>query len=866
MPVLFSTLLSRVGNCPVCEIPHDSAEFHPIRLFFGVPFSGRFFLPRKRSHLDEPKGNAASPRLGTKPARRRFPVRRGLVFTDFLPGPLFLYLLVLGMFLPWSLSGQEKSAPQGTQSASSSPESPESSRPSASPLEMPEVTVVGITPIPSVGLPPTHVAGNVQSAEDEDIRRLESLDLPQFLNRQLSDVTIAEFTENPFQPDILYRGFFASPVIGTPIGVSIYQDGVRINEPFADVVLWDLVPRVAIANLDLIPGSNPLFGLNTLAGSLSIRTKSGFTHPGTQIESYAGSFGRKFLEVQHGGSQGHVDWFFGGDFVEEDGWREHSPSNLHQFFAKIGYEEAGTDVDLSYTFGKNKLLGLGLTPESFLATDRASVYTAPDIFQDELHMVTLNARQELTKDWTFAATAYYRGNAIDSQGGDVAEEADQFRGFFFPLDAQALDAEGNIIPAAVDHLVHLKEDQGGATLQLHRNSPLLGKENLFILGASWDYGQSYFTQGNEPGGFTVERIVVPIAPPEAPRFNVRTIDNYGAVYFTDTFSLAPFLHLTPSFRWQWAEVNLAGFGTDDQGLQHDLSGTHVFERPNPAVGITCQPLLWAGIEHPPVEDFTVYFDYNEGFRIPTPVELVGANPAVPVLLPNAFLSDPPLKPVVARTYEAGFRGKLAGLGMQWNVSFYRIDVTNDILFLTVPGPTAARGFFQNVAADRRDGVEVGLKGNWNHLHYYANWSFVNATYQTTATLMTNQGPETIHPGNHIPGIPQQLVKVGLEYEVLPGWFLGADLQYVSTSFLRSDDANRFPVLPEFVVLNLESRYRITSNVEVFALATNVLDQKFETIGMMLPNFFTGEPGGGTVERFLGPGAPIGGWAGLRIRF
>ncbi|WP_174582614.1 TonB-dependent receptor [Candidatus Methylacidithermus pantelleriae] len=773
--------------------------------------------------------------------------------------------LFLFLFLSVPLT-QGHSQPNPSAESDVQASQPASQGSQVSPLELPEVTVVGVTPIPSVGLPPTHVAGNVQSAEDEDIHRLESLNLAQFLNRQLNDVTITEFSENPFQPDILYRGFFASPVIGTPIGISIYQDGVRINEPFADVILWDLVPRVAIANLDLIPGSNPLFGLNTLGGSLSLRTKSGFSHPGTQVESYAGSFGRKFLEVQHGGSQGPFDWFFGGDFVEEDGWRKFSPSNLHQFFAKAGYQEQGTDVDLSYTFAKNKLLGLGLTPESFLAIDPANIYTAPDPFRDELHMVTLNVHQEWAKDWTFAATTYYRGNSIDSLGGDVAENADQFRGFGFPLDAQAFDEEGNIIPAAVLHLVHLKEDQGGATLQFQRDAPFLGKENLFIAGMGWDYGQSYFTQANQPAGFSVERITIPIAPVEAPRFNVRTIDNYGAVYFTDTFSLAPFLHLTPSLRWQWAEVNLAGFGTDEEGVQHDLGGTHVFDRVNPAVGITCQPLLWAGIEKPPLQDLTVYFDYNEGFRIPTPVELVGANPAVPVLLPNAFLSDPPLAPVVARTYEVGMRGKFGEAGMQWNLSFYRIDVTNDILFLTVPGPTAARGFFQNIAADRRDGVEVGIRGSWQKLHYYANWSFCEATYQTTATLMTNQGPETIHPGDRIPSIPQQLAKVGVEYELLPGWLLGADLQYVSTSFLRSDDANRFPTLPEYVILNVQSRYRISPNVEVFALATNVLNERFFTTGMMLPNFFTGTPGGGTAERFLAPGAPIGGWAGLRIHF
>ena len=86
---------------------------------------------------------------------------------------------------------------------------------------------------------------------------------------------------NPFQPDLNYRGYTASPLLGTPQGLSVYMDGVRLNQPFGDVVSWDLIPRQAIASMTLMPGSNPLFGLNTLGGALSIQTKDGRDAPGT---------------------------------------------------------------------------------------------------------------------------------------------------------------------------------------------------------------------------------------------------------------------------------------------------------------------------------------------------------------------------------------------------------------------------------------------------------------------------------------------------------------------------------------------------------------------------------------------------------
>lgn len=80
---------------------------------------------------------------------------------------------------------------------------------------------------------------------------------------------------NPFQPDLNFRGFTASPLLGTPQGLSVYMDGVRLNQPFGDVVSWDLIPRSVIGSIALMPGSNALFGLNTLGGALAIQTKDG---------------------------------------------------------------------------------------------------------------------------------------------------------------------------------------------------------------------------------------------------------------------------------------------------------------------------------------------------------------------------------------------------------------------------------------------------------------------------------------------------------------------------------------------------------------------------------------------------------------
>jgi Outer membrane cobalamin receptor protein len=198
--------------------------------------------------------------------------------------------------------------------------------------------------------------------------------------------------------------------------------------------------------------------------------------------------------------------------------------------------------------------------------------------------------------------------------------------------------------------------------------------------------------------------------------------------------------------------------------------------------------------------------------------------------------------------------------LRWMIAGYRTDLSNDILFVNTPGGLI-NGFFQNIGNTRRQGAELGLQGRWQRLAWYANFSFVNATYQSNAMLQNALGPVPIQPGDRIPAIPQQTVKLGAEYEVLSGWFIGGDLLYASSQFVRGDDNNQLPQVHEYLVVNLNSRYQVTKYVEVFALANNIFDQKYETFGVVNRNFFTG-----ATERFLGPGAPISGWGGIRVRF
>jgi outer membrane receptor protein involved in Fe transport len=712
-------------------------------------------------------------------------------------------------------------------------------------IELETLTVVGSTPIDPKGLPREKVSANVQSVEDEDIQRHESLNLTDFMRRNLASVTANDDQNNPYQPNISYRGYFASPLLGTPIGLSVYQDGVRVNEAFGDTVNWDLIPQVAIANMDVIPGSNPLFGLNTLGGALSVRTKSGFTHSGARAQTYGGSFGRKSFQAEYGGYKGDFDWFFAGNVSEDDGWRPFSHSAVRQAFGKAGWQNETTDVDLSFTFADNKLNGVGPTPDGLYALNPSAIYTARDYTENTLYFFNLQGKHQFNDYLSLAGNSYYRGNTVNtlnSNTGNLEQSCDSLQ----DCQDQGVYPASNLAGRTV-------QDGSGVNLQLIASHPIFEHENQLTVGGGYNGGHSHFTQSGQDGVLNDQRVVLGATPFFA-RVDVKGTNDYYNAFVTDTFSVTPWAHVNSAVSWNKADIHLS----DKMGTA--LNGDHSFERWNPSAGFTLNPLKALDLEKSaPLEELTVYGNYNEGFRAPTPVELTCADPNAPCSLPNSFVSDPSLKPVVSQTFEVGVRGVVSA-ALRWSMALYHSRLSNDIGFVNSTGSNQT-GYFQNVGTTQRQGGELGLNGVWDKLNWYMNYSFVDATYQSAAVLNSALGPVYVRPGDYIPGIPQQSFKMGAEYEILKGWFFGGDLQYASSQWARGDDSNRYPKVQEYAVVNLNTRYQVTKNLEVFAMARNVFDAKYQTFGVMNNNFFTGQG-----ERFLGPGAPIAGWAGLRVSF
>lgn len=287
-----------------------------------------------------------------------------------------------------------------------------------------------VGPLPGLDLTKEQIAGNIQSISAKEIKEAHSLSLADLLNSKLQSVNVNDYQGNPFQMDVSYRGFTASPQIGSPQGLSVFFDGIRVNEPFGDVVNWDMLPMNALGGFDLIPGSNPLYGLNTLGGALTMKTKSGFSDAGVSAEVLTGSFGRKQLQASGGWNNAIKEegsWDTKGDYAAfgainvfmEDGWRDNSPSKVNQAFGKVEWQGERASLAFSTLGVVNKLTGNGTVPQELYREDKSAVFTSPDVTKNKLIQFQIAGAFDVNDTVNVTGMVYHRQSNRRSSTGDI---------------------------------------------------------------------------------------------------------------------------------------------------------------------------------------------------------------------------------------------------------------------------------------------------------------------------------------------------------------------------------------------------------------------------------------------------------------
>lgn len=750
--------------------------------------------------------------------------------------------------------------------------------------------VVPISPAGGAEIEVKKYPGGVSTTSRQDLERNNNATVQDVVQKNVPGAILTDVAGSSFRSQLEYRGFGAGSVNGFPQGLAVYQNGVRINEVFGDVVNWDLIPSNAINDITILSG-NPVYGLNAIGGGASILMKDGFNFQGVEIDVMGGSFGRRQGSAQVGLASDNFAVYWAGETIQEDGWRDFSEGDVQRMYFDIGARGSMVEAHFNLTWADSSAGVATASPEDILDVGWERTFTTPQVTDLNVVMPTLNLAVKATDTLTFSGLAYYRryeSRIIDGNLGEFEDCgavspgnlcADE-DGVLEPLE----DANGNPVPiAAIDEpygvLDRINQDARsyGGTIQAVEKADLFGLKNQFLVGSSYDRGKVAYTTSSEIGTIGEKYVVtgsgIVLAEPDdfAPR-DVDVQTRYFGIYFSDTISLTDQLALTVGGRYNLARIELEDLTGDFPGI----TSNHSFERFNPNVGATYEFL----------PGFTLYGGYSEANRAPTPAELACADPENPCPIESFLTDDPPLEQVVTKSWEVGLRGDNGGAGGQvfrWNLGYFHAMNNDDILF--VSSATTGRGFFLNAGDTLRQGIEAGIEyEREKSFSVYANYSWVRATYETANEFSSPNNPEgepceadpaetciNVSPGDFIPGIPQHRFKAGFDVWLTSKWKAGADLIAASGQYFLGDDSNLLPKLPGYTRVDLHTSYDLTENFQIYGLVNNVFDQRYGLFGTLFdPEEATeaGEPSGYTVESPFGfvPAAPVAAYGGVKMKF
>ncbi len=742
---------------------------------------------------------------------------------------------------------------------------------------LPPVTVVGSTPLAAADLNRDQVPESTRVLTPNDIDRTGIPSLTGALLDNVASVTVNDTEGNAFQPDILFRGFTASPVAGTPEGLAVYVNGARFNDAFGDTVNWDLIPPSAIQSASL-ESANPLFGLNALGGSINLRLKNGFGDATNNVTAYGGSYGRESAILEFSRQVGDFGLYAVGDATHDDGFRQTSTSDLYRLYADLGWRDGGGEWHLGISAAHDTLGNPGATPEQALNANIANIFTAPNVVDNTYLGFNLNGSYKFTATATAQALAYFQtlnqvipngttvevqpcGNGTDLLCNDDGSTVTTYHGQpvtdflhggpYSGLSVQQLDSHAY-----------------GVAAQATESAPLAGLVNYLVAGASFDGSYSKFAGVAEIGGFDpydrefIGPGVVQDQPDEGVNpVRVKSDTRFYGVFATDVLTLAPHLDFTVAGRFNDAQIDL------EDALGGPVHGNHTYDRFNPSAGLT-----WRA-----APSFELYGSYAETNRAPTPLELSCASAAAPCSLLNFFVGDPNLRQVVAHTYEVGLRGHAGQPSLaqwSWNLDGYHTQNTNDIIYeTTVYNPNLA--FYTNAGRTVRQGIEASLRYDGQQLHLKLGYAFTDATFRTPLLLNTNSpaadanGNEQVLPGDRIPGIPRHRSNAVLDYDATPRLTVGGSLVVQSNVYRFGDEANLTQPLGGYAIAEVNASFRPADHLTLFVAVDNAFDKRYYTYGSFGP---VGDvpwpniPGGVSDPRTASPGAPITAYGGLRLSF
>jgi iron complex outermembrane receptor protein len=723
---------------------------------------------------------------------------------------------------------------------------------------------------------PITVPSAVTNVTDADIEREGTAQVQEALQQKVPGVIISDAAGNPVRSEVNFRGFTSSSVSGRAQGLAVYQNGVRINEAFGDVVQWDALPSNAIASMSVV-SNNPSFGLNALGGAISILMKDGFSYQGAEVDVMAGSFGRAQIGVQAGASSGNASIYVASEWINDDSFRDNSDSEIKRFYGDIGLRGSLAEVHFTMTAADNEIGASAAAPIQLLNRSWSNTFTTPQISTPEVYMPTLSATVKATDTLTISGVGYYRNYKNNVIDGNVTELEECDDGGIERLcngddnfvsnaiTGALLEADDFDEPLGSIERLNTKSDSWGVAFEGQEKTPLFGRPNLLIAGVSYDHGKSNYSTSSELAQITPGYIAVGSGVTyrdEENELSPRNLDSentYYGLYFSNALDVTDQLTVTVGGRYNFATIKLE----DNTGDFPGLNATNKYDRFNPMAGLNYK--LFKGV--------SVYGGYSESNRAPTPAELGCAEEEFPCLIESFLTDDPPLEQVVGRTAEVGLRGQgvYYGGNYTWGAGLYRTLASDDILPII---NDTGRIFFVNAGDTLRQGVELSATYETSKWNFYAGYAFVDATLDKCD--QPDGECAFLRQGDRLPGIPRHIFKAGAEYWLTSKWKVGADLVASSNSpFFPnevSDEEGLDALLPGYTRVDLHTSYDITNNIQVYGLVKNLFNQKYGLYGTYFEAEEVSEVDeelggpGFTDSRTISPAMPFAAYGGVKVKF
>ena len=720
----------------------------------------------------------------------------------------------------------------------------------------------------------------------DDINRSGPPDILGALTRTMASVTLQDAQNNPWQPNLVYRGFIASPLQGQAQGLAVYLDGARFNQPFGDTVQFDLIPEAAIKSLSVFDAS-PIYGLNALGGAIVLETKTGLNDPGLEASVTGGRFGYAETSLSGGFAAGDFNVFAAFRYSHDGGWRDHSPSNLANGYIDLGFDREGGGLHLKLVGADTDLTGNGVSPVELLAIDRHAVFTWPDNNRNRYARISLHPWVALSDRTRIEGSIYAQRLTSRTVNGDAAdiEGCENDRGLLClenvgPDEGEEgpsilTDAQGNAIPDTLGDEAYGVLNRGrtrtkavGTLFQIIDTRSFGAGENHLSAGFSYDSSRTCFDTSTELGELTEERSIDGlgslIVQPDGAITPVGLIayTDYWGLFLQDRLPVLPGLTAELGLRYNHARVRLA----DQIGTA--LNGRHRFERLNPGIEFD-----YAVSSH-----VTLRAGYAESNRVPTPAELSCADENAPCSLTNFFIADPPLKQVVAKSWELGAvgDGNLGGLKIEWLLSAYRTENRNDIQYIA--SEIRGRAFFQNIGATRRQGIEATVKASRRGFTGSLSYAYTDATYRDGLNLSSPANPGAdedgviaVERGDRLAGIPRHSLALSMDFTGKMGgraWSIGGDIVARSGQYLIGDEGNDNPRLRGYAIVNLRAGIDVIPGITLFGEVRNALGRKYATFGTFteVDDITLEEVPGASNPRAYGPGSPRRWHAGMKAKF